>query len=929
MRPLKLELCCFGTYYNHTIIDLEKLGENGLYLITGDTGSGKTTIFDAISYALFDEASGENRDGNMLRSTMASLDDDTFVILEFEHLHKKYLIKRSPAYERNVKKGSGTTVTSPTASITSDGMKPIIGTTSVNKFVRELLGLDKSQFSQIAMIAQGDFQKILFLETKDRIPVFRKLFRTEKYKKLEEELSNKSSEISKKINELKNELKVHVSTICCPSDNVNIINVEKAKNNQLPVSEIIELLTVLISEQENIAKKLQTEGNKNQKEIEKNTANITAFLEKEAQQNEIIQKEQLLKNAETENIEASTKLKQEKERQSEKKNKENALAILKEKMVQYDVLEEKQNDLSFKQNLLSNKNQIFSTNELKIKKLSEEIENLKIEQKNYENSDTELLKKQNLISEKENIISQIKMFCRNVESYETIKNDYDVAKKQLQKIIDEEKEKTEAETGMRILFLQNQAGIMAENLEEGTPCPVCGSVHHELKAHKSPDAPTQLMVEEAEKAAGIAKRKSIEYAEKTAGIKADVENHKKNLESSYENLLIKDKPLYDEEKIQEICGFLKAKSNDENTSVKELKSLISNLEKQVERKNIIKEELPEKEKNYEEIINIKNQLLQEIEVLKEQVKSISDGIKEIGSSLEYETKQLAVEQIEKLSKEIEEMTKVYEQTEKRAKETASAIDVLSGQISSLKEQCKNFSAEEKESLVAKKQELLLEKKKLEENINENHHYLETNKKALKYITEKSQEIIEKETEYQWMNALSATANGNIGSGKSKIQLETFVQMTFLDKVIALANKRLAIMSDGQYDLIRKTEGDKQSQSGLDINVIDHYNGGERSVKSLSGGESFEASLALALGLSDVIANYAGGIKIDTMFIDEGFGSLDTDTLQKAFKALSSITEGNNKLIGIISHVDLLKEKINKQIKVTKKTCEGSSIQIIS
>lgn len=180
-----------------------------------------------------------------------------------------------------------------------------------------------------------------------------------------------------------------------------------------------------------------------------------------------------------------------------------------------------------------------------------------------------------------------------------------------------------------------------------------------------------------------------------------------------------------------------------------------------------------------------------------------------------------------------------------------------------------------------------------------------------------------------MNALSATANGNIGSGKSKIQLETFVQMTFLDKVIALANKRLAIMSDGQYDLIRKTEGDKQSQSGLDINVIDHYNGGERSVKSLSGGESFEASLALALGLSDVIANYAGGIKIDTMFIDEGFGSLDTDTLQKAFKALSSITEGNNKLIGIISHVDLLKEKINKQIKVTKKTCEGSSIQIIS
>lgn len=929
MRPLRLELCCFGTYYKRTEINLEELGNNGLYLITGDTGSGKTTIFDAISYALFDVPSGNERTGSMFRSTMATLEDETYVILEFEHFGKKYTIKREPSYERKAKKGDGIIQSQPTASIVSENMDPIVGTTKVNDFVRDLLCLDKSQFSQIAMIAQGDFQKILFLETKDRIPVFRKLFKTEKYEILEKKLAEKTSELNNQLKLLSNDLNIYINSICCPEDNVLSIDFDKAKKGLLPKTEVIEILQKLIAEEESESKELQKASNKNNEKCIENTKKLAAILKKEAQQQDVIQKGSQLQEAKVNLVEAENAFNTQKEKQKDKKDKENTLAVLKEKMGQYEVLEDKQKDLKTKENLLNEKQTVLENKTEKHEEINEKIKELKEEQLKYENAETLLLKNKTDISEKEVLISQIKDFLKNTDSFAATKASYEESKTVLQTALEEEQKKSARETELRTLFYQNQAGIMAENLEEGSPCPVCGAVHHIAKAHKSPEAPTQVMVEAAEKEAKSAKDASTKCFQKNAGLKSDVENLKNNLETAFSNLALSDKPSFSEENLAVVSDFLKQQGTVVAKECDNLRTVILELEKQAERKEFLKKDIPAKETELNTLAAEKNQLIQEISVITEQINNLQDGIKEISNSLEYETKTIAEEKVSALTKEIKQLEEVYELADAKVKNCVSEINKLEGQISSLKEQCGDFSLEEKQKLQEEEKLLASEKELLDNKITDNHHYLENNKTALNNINENAQQVIQVESKFQVVSALSKTANGTIGGGKYKIQLETYVQMTFLDKVIALANKRLAIMSDGQYDLIRKADGDKQNQSGLDINVIDHYEGGERSVKSLSGGESFEASLSLALGLSDVIANYAGGIKIDTMFIDEGFGTLDTDTLQKAFKALSSISEGNNKLIGIISHVDLLKEKVTKQIRVTKKTCEGSSVQIIS
>ncbi|MCQ2589613.1 MAG: SMC family ATPase [Treponema sp.] len=929
MRPLKLELCGFGTYCKTTTIDLSSLGNNGLYLITGDTGSGKTTIFDAISYALFDQASGSERGGNMFRSTLATLDDDTYVILDFEHLGKKYQLKRMPSYERNAKKGEGTTITQPFASLTGEGIEDLVGVNKVNNYIKDLLGLDKSQFSQIAMIAQGDFQKILFTETKDRIPIFRKLFKTEKYEILQKRLSEKSSELENKLKELKKELDIHAKSIKCASDNVLIIKAEKAREGNLPEPEVIEVLQALISEEEDLAESFQKQNKTNEEKIKENTTLLSALKEKEEQIQEIKQKENQLSQAEIDFNQAVETVKSEKQNQAIQKEKENLCAVLLEKMDQYELLEEKQNGLNEKISFYETEKKHLEESTEEWENLCVSVNELKEEMSAYENCETQLLENKNLLKEKMELVSGISSFIELTKKFDEAKKNSETARQNFTKCLEESNVKGEKYNHLYQLFLMNQAGIMAENLKEGEPCPVCGSVHHVQKAKKSEDAPTEEMVNAAEKEAGIAKTKAADASVNAAECKKDEEALIEKIKEEYKTLGIGKEENFE---IQELNGNVESllqKQAAESENCAACEKAIASLEKQIERKNWLKSEIPEKEKKLESLVNEKTLLEQKLVVVETEIKKDQENIKETVSKLEYATKAQAQDKIALLTKEIDSFKKAYEKAQQKQTECSSIIENLKGQLNLLKEQCKDFDFSEKEKLLQIKQELDYEKDGLEKKINENHYFLETNKTALKNISENSRQLLELREKFQWVDSLSRTANGQIGGGKAKIQLETFVQMTFLDKVIALANKRLAIMSDGQYDLIRASDGGKQSQSGLDINVIDHYNGGERSVKSLSGGECFEASLALALGLSDVIANYAGGIKIDTMFIDEGFGTLDSETLQKAFKALSSISEGNNKLIGIISHVDLLKEKVPKQIRVTKSTGKGSSIQIIS
>ena len=374
-------------------------------------------------------------------------------------------------------------------------------------------------------------------------------------------------------------------------------------------------------------------------------------------------------------------------------------------------------------------------------------------------------------------------------------------------------------------------------------------------------------------------------------------------------------------------------------------SIIENEIKNIrERANLLAEEIKKAEnkiKRKEEIEKLLPEMSKTLELEREKLIKITDDVKTknaennslerqitaLKTKLTFNSKEMAVAEITALNKQTEEITAAYDRAQK-----------LLGQS---KERLASFESAKKEILkrIGNGKEVDLEKeterqtlleqnlKELEEKSKNLHSRLTANKYALKSIRLKSGDLAVKEIRYASVKALSNTANGQI-SGKDKIMLETYIQMNYFDRIIARANTRLMIMTDGQYDLVRQTKAvSKSGQSGLDLDVIDHYNGSRRSVKTLSGGESFKASLALALGLADEIQSSAGGIKLDTMFVDEGFGSLDEESLTAAMKALTSLADGN-RLVGIISHVGELKQKIDKQIIVTKDKSGGSKAEIV-
>ena len=296
-------------------------------------------------------------------------------------------------------------------------------------------------------------------------------------------------------------------------------------------------------------------------------------------------------------------------------------------------------------------------------------------------------------------------------------------------------------------------------------------------------------------------------------------------------------------------------------------------------------------------------------------------------TLPFDSRRAAEERIEELAKTIERRKAALRNAEKAYTDSAGRVRELKAAIAGLEEQLSGGPEPDREGVTRQKAELTRQRKALEDRIKGIHAGLAANRSALAGIRDKAGELEALETRRVMVCDLSATANGTL-SGKEKIMLETYVQTTYFDRIIDRANTRLMMMTGGQYELKRRIEAENQkSQSGLDLDVVDHYNGSERSVKSLSGGESFKASLSLALGLSDEIQSSSGGVRLDTMFVDEGFGSLDEESLDQAMKALTGLTEGN-RLVGIISHVAELKNRIDRQIVVTKERSGGSKAQIV-
>lgn len=919
MRPIKLVMSAFGPYAGRTEVDFEKLGTNGLYLITGDTGAGKTTIFDAIAFALYGEASGDMRDSSMLRSKYADLDTPTEVKLVFAYDGKEYTVKRNPEYERKAKKGDGVTLQKAEAELTYPDGRVVTKIKDVNAAIVDIMGVDRNQFSQIAMIAQGEFRKLLVADTKERQEIFRKIFKTDFYRVLQEKLRSEYSAVKNEYEAAQSSVKQYISGIQCDENDVLSIEAAKARNGEMTVEDVVELIGKILENDKKSESAIAGKLSAIEKSIEEVTGVLAKAEEFSKTETELEKSEKTyeLMTASFEEIKKTLEAEKSKKPELERILKE--ISVIDVEIPKYDEFESKKSEALSLSKRLDEANGNLAKYLESEKKISEDIAKMKEEQKALSDAGAQ---KEKLLREKEQAESRkaaLENIIKATDSLEFITEKYSQAKKAYCDAADKaESAKSVYEMNNRD-FLNEQAGILAEDLAEGTPCPVCGATNHPKLAVKSATAPTEADVNESKKAAENAQKSAEELSRKAGEIKGQVDTQtdavKKLIAEHLGECAVNDAA----EKSKEIIGEITA-------NLKEINNKITIEEKNVKRKSELDELIPKTEERIRKAEEVIANCKQKISADTASLTEIEKQCKSLSENLKYESKTAAMSKKTALENMLKAMQIALENAEKKFAEAEKGITELEGRIKQLKEQLSNSeeididaASEKKSVLIEEKNILTAEQRKIGIRI-------DANTKCLDNINKKSDEISQIEKRKISLNALNNTANGNI-TGKEKVMLETYIQMTYFDRIIARANTRFMKMSGGQYELKRSESADNnRSQSGLDLSVIDHYNGSERSVKSLSGGESFKASLSLALGLSDEIQSSAGGIKLDTMFVDEGFGSLDPESLSQAFRALANLSDGN-RLVGIISHVADLKEKIDKQVVITKEKAGGSKIEI--
>jgi exonuclease SbcC len=933
MRPTRLIISAFGPYADRTVIDLDKLGKSGLYLIAGDTGAGKTTIFDAITYALFGRASGDSRDDSKLfRCLNAKPETRTEVDLTFEYAGKEYRIVRNPEYMRPKARGDG--MTKEAASVTfyypdasgkqGPSSRPVSKEKEVNNAVQDIVGIDRDQFTQIAMIAQGDFMNLLLASTDERKKIFRKIFKTDKFSALQDELKRRASEIEKQCSDSENAACTMVAQLQCGEDSLQAQNLEQAKN-LAAARQVADWQGICSTAEAVIAEDAETQE-KMKGELS-GFENRLAAMDKELGQAQNIERTRSALKKATEDFEkllpTLAPLKEAKvaaeAKQPERDRLQESITTLRNSLPDYDQLELRRADVAKKEKDANGLVADLEKNRKAVETLKASIAALEEESASLGNAGS---KKQELIAQLDKLKARqdnLLKVGKSVKELTAIRDAFEKAK-QAYVAADADYQKKNAEyEAMNRAFLNEQAGIIAETLVENEPCPVCGSTDHPHKACKSVEAPSQAELEQFKKLASEAETvrsaKSAEaaqakgsYDEKQAGV--DTLVHELFGECSLENARERGNTEY-------------AENRDKMAM---LTLAVSKEEEREKRKVFLDKNIPEKRRELDGLQAAATELEKQISGLKADVESGKIAVEELSKKLSFASradaeKQIAEtqQQLDSSKRELEKATSAFAECEKQVNELNASKGTLASQLEGAPEY-------DLAALQAKRDEAAAVRDALVQRLNIVTARQSQNMNALSQISKTVDSLGEQFRKRGWIRNLSATANGGL-SGTSKVMLETYVQASYFDRIVSRANVRFRILSNGQYELVRRMDAsNNRSQSGLDLNVLDHASGRQREVKTLSGGESFLASLSLALGLADEVQSSAGGIQLDTMFVDEGFGSLDDESLRLAINTLQTLA-GENRLVGIISHVSELEGKIEKIVRVKKDENKISRVTI--
>ncbi|MBS5096394.1 MAG: SMC family ATPase [Roseburia sp.] len=924
MKPLKLTMSAFGSYAGKNVIDFTGQ-QQGIFLITGDTGAGKTTIFDAITYALYNQTSGGERNGNMMRSQYAQPETETYVELEFLYRGQTYRVRRNPDYKitKTLKNGKireqkvphSVELTLPDGTVFTEKKN------ATDAKIIEILGLTADQFSQIVMIAQGDFLKLLYTKSDERKMIFSKLFRTDIYWKIQENLRRKSMEMDERIQENDRAFEQEKSRI-----------IPLPESEELPLDELVERLRERLKDalkEQNLRRANVEELNKKitkYEEINKLFVSLEKIRqtgkELEARQAESKERRQQIENARKADkvlVAEQQNLRQ----QQEVEQSAQAIAKMTETLANdqemFETLKTQQQEAEAKQKReaadIQKKmlalEQSFPSYEALQNARSEEQQAKKVWE------DLGKISEESFHKKKAGIAALKEQQKRQEQVVEQTKKNWEQTSLSASESAKHYEHMYEA-------FLKEQAGILAENLSAGCPCPVCGSTVHPDPAKLSDHAVTELEVEQAKKTRAAAEEKrDLAYA----AFEAE-KTEKQKLAQAVE------KEEADFVLAQTIAKQQRKEAEQNYVSLQKIAEQI--------REKLVYPSLAEAKKQYAAMQKALEAAEQEIAKKRQKVSELAEAMNTLkGQKLAEEenqktAKKLAVKTEKEYAKLLEKSGFVSEETYHLAILPERSRSKLEREEKEYESQCLRQQSEQKllekqvsgktytdttelnEQLKAEKQAL----KEAEKTYMELHTAYENDRSVLQNCAVYLEKGKKLESEDQVIKSLSKTANGRL-SGSAKIDFETYIQRQYFKQIIHEANKRLLTMSNHQFILKLKEEANtgRKTNEGLDLSVYSLVTDSERDVKTLSGGESFLAALAMALGLSDIVEWSAGAIHPDMMFIDEGFGSLDAQSRQQAIEVLAELA-GDSRMVGIISHVTELKEQIDRKLVVSR-TDKGS------
>lgn len=1030
MRPLRLTMQAFGPYAETECIDFTKLGNRTMFVISGKTGSGKTTIFDAISYAIYGKASGEDRNGPELRSQFASDHLLTEVSLDFSLRNQVYSITRSPQQMKKKDKGDGYTQIGAKAQIYSwgpDGERKLLAAkiTDVEEKIKEIMLIDANQFRQILMIPQGEFRKLLTSDSKEKEVILQRLFHTQIFKMVEDKLKEE-------VTELKNSVEAQVQ-----SRNEAIRRIQAVTNDELreyleagsendtmimpllkeEITGLSELLKQLDSELKEkvreqdklktqlfeantILKQLQTMAELKEKKS-RLVSQADQFADKEkqvqraqkaallAQQEELCHRlkrevDQADENVQTikaaiEKLDSLTKqheeqLKRELEREGERQlllNEINHLVNMKDDVYSFASLAKE--TAAVEASLTTAKNK-YTLSEKNLAQLEERLRCLLQKKAEIEKGQLTYVENERKIERFQDELDRLEKFVRLQERYQTAKKNLRLSTARFKNTMAKLTDAKALVEDLEQKWLHGQASLLAAGLQAGEACPVCGSEHHPSPASQLADrvpneedlkaAKAQAVKWEQEKSRDekeLYQCQSVEKNQREAldEILSEIRAHradfsetnallvKTEVSSAQKNLALMQKKLAEQiRQLEQVSNELAKKE----TEKMELQKLLQQLAEDVTKLTV---QFTEKKTNLTRMMSIIPENLRSVTEyektltgLKERhilmVKQLEDAEKRVQAVKEKQAAESArlvdanefvtAKQQELLLERQSFKNKLAEQgfenysVYHRSKLPEAGVQKLEAEIRSYREEVRSVSdrlfelsemlkdvkppdveglkqelakcENELDSLTARRTDLFVKRRNNEE-IYDRIEQLNVSMRVL-------------EERYKLIGHLYEITKGQ---NSFRITFERYVLASFLDDILREANVRLRKMTSGRFQLLRKTDRAKgNAQSGLELLVFDQYTGQERHVKTLSGGESFKASLSLALGLADVVQNYAGGVSLETMFIDEGFGTLDPESLDQAIEALMDI-QNSGRLVGIISHVPELKERIDARLEV--------------